>query len=85
MNTEMADMRAVVARIDERTETILGNMEDFKTALRDHEHRDRMDFKELHSRVTSVERKQNWMLGIGTAVAAGGGIFIVWLRTNLGI
>jgi hypothetical protein len=85
MDTETAGIREAVARIDERTETILGGMEEFKKALREHEDRDRMDFKELHHRVTSVERKQNWMLGIGTAVAFAAGSVLVWVRTTLGI
>ncbi len=68
MDTELSEMKETMARIDERTAAILDHQEVQAKALSEHEERDRQDFKELHSRVSRVERKQNWMLGVATAV-----------------
>ena len=57
MDTQLADIKALVERIDERTETIHDWIEK-------HELQDRDDFKEVHARVNKVERKQNWTLGV---------------------
>lgn len=74
MDTELAghlmDLKATTARTDERTEAILTHQEEQAKALEAHEERDRQDFKELHSRVSRVERKQNWMLGVASATVA---------------
>lgn len=79
MDAELADMKEVVGRIDERTTTILANQGEMKEALEDHEDRDREDFKSINDRVTSVERKQNWILGVGTAIVAGISLFYKFL------
>ena len=71
MDKQFQIMRDAVVRIDERTKSILDNQEKHTKALAAHEERDRQDFKDVHSRVSRVERKQNWMLGIGTAAFIG--------------
>lgn len=65
------EMRDTVIRIDERTLAILDHQEKQTEALAAHEERDRQDFKSVHSRVSRLERKQNWILGIGTAAVLG--------------
>ena len=57
----ISDIKAAVERIDERTTIILTNQEKIEDRVRD-------DFKDVHGRVSRVERKQNWMLGVGSAV-----------------
>lgn len=57
MDTQLADIKSLVERIDERTETI-------HDWMIKHEMQDREDFKEVHGRVNRVERKQNWTLGV---------------------
>ena len=69
MDTDVADIKETMARIDERTIAILMNQEKLGDSLEGHEDRDRVDFKEVHHRISRVERKQNWMLGIGTSIA----------------
>lgn len=76
MDKELSDhlmnLQASVARVDERTIVILNHQKEHVENFINHEAEDRVDFKEVHTRITSVERKQNWMLGVGTA-----GIFVV--------
>ena len=57
MDTNLTHLTAMVERIDERTERI----DDW---IDKHEKQNRDDFKEVHSRVNRVERKQNWTLGV---------------------
>lgn len=71
MDTELGEMKETMARIDERTVTILTHQKAQAAALNAHEDRDRKDFKEVHARVSRIERKQNWMLGVATATVAG--------------
>jgi len=61
MDSDIAEIHETLARIDERTSTILNNQEKIEVRVRE-------DFKEVHHRVTKVERKQNWMLGVGSTV-----------------
>ena len=79
MDQETAKLHEAVARIDERTGHILDGLESHANALVVHEDRDREDFKELHSRISAVDKRvaavsrtQTWMLGIGTA-----GVFVL--------
>jgi hypothetical protein len=78
MDTDLADrlseLKSGLAAIDSRTQAIHDNQEKLNEAMIGHEERNRSDFKELHDRVTGVERKQNWMLGVGTTV-----VFVVTL------
>jgi hypothetical protein len=92
MEKELGELQKGVARIDERTEHILDVVEKQTVSLVAHEGRDREDFKEVHSRINrlgeeldTVKAKQNWMLGIGTAVAFAAGGTIMWLRSILGM
>ncbi len=68
MDTELAEMKECVARIDERTITILDHQEKQSEALVKHEDNDRADFKEVHERITKIEKKHQWFLGLGTAM-----------------
>ena len=72
MDPELAELKETVARIDERTDSIHTAIKNYSKALSKHEDHDRDDFKEVHHRITKVERRQNWMLGIGTA-----GVFVL--------
>lgn len=78
------ELRATVARIDERTESILKGVEMHVANFKNHEQSDREDFKEIHARITSVEKKQNWMLGIGTAAVFLGTVLAGFFKGILG-
>ncbi len=71
MSEELSEIKASMARIDERTTAILDNQERQDEDLASHAERDRQDFKEVHNRITSVEKKQQWIVGLGTAVIFG--------------
>lgn len=71
---------AALARIDERTESMMTIMEKHSEALVLHEERDRQDFKEVHSRISRVERKQNWMIGVGTTSVVVVGFVVSFAR-----
>lgn len=68
MDTQETD-RELLVRIDER----VASLHDWAET---HEQQDREDFKEVHSRINRVERKQNWMLGIGTTAVFTVGIAV---------
>lgn len=74
MDTELAEhlseLTAGMARIDERTIAIHSGQEKLSATLARHEAEDRADFKDVHDRITKGDRKQNWMLGVVTAMAA---------------
>lgn len=74
MDTELADrltdLKVGLSAISSKCEAIHESQEDLKGALRSHENRDREDFKEVHDRITRVDRKQSWMLGVATVVLA---------------
>lgn len=84
MDNELREMRDTVVRIDERTSAILDNQKKHSLALEAHEERDRQDFKSIHDRITGVEKKQNWMLGIGTAVFIGATALGAFLKGVIG-
>ena len=71
MDTELSEIKQSIARIDERTTAILENQERQDDDLEAHAERDRQDFKEVHHRITNVEKKQQWIVGLGTAVIFG--------------
>ncbi len=79
MDTELSEMKTVVARIDERTVAILQHQEDHKEALVTHEDRDRSDFKEVHHRINRLERRQNWFLGVCSALMVVGAAIMKFL------
>ncbi len=72
MDTELAkalsELTAGLGRIDERTVAIHDAQQDLTDAMRAHEDRNREDFGVVHSRVSRVEKKQSWMLGVGSTV-----------------
>ncbi len=74
MDTELAErlseLKEGVARIDERTVAIHDSQENLSKTLERHEAEDRVDFKDVRSEIAAVRTKQNWMLGVGTAVVA---------------
>lgn len=74
MDTELAEhlseLTAGMARIDERTIAIHSGQEKLSATLARHEAEDRADFRDVRSEISAVRTKQNWMLGVGTAVAA---------------
>lgn len=79
MDTELAKMQEAVARIDERTGHILDGQEVHTKALAAHEERDRQDFKEVHARISAVDKRvgalskiQSRLLGVGAA-----GLFVL--------
>lgn len=65
---ELSDLNASLGRIDERTIAIHDAQKDMADAFTSHENQNREDFKIVHSRVSRVEKKQSWMLGVGSAV-----------------
>lgn len=84
MDTELVqrliELKEGMARIDERTIAIHDSQEKLGEALLTHEERDRLDFKEVDHRFNSVERKQNWMLGVGTASVFVLGLAVTFIR-----
>ena len=76
MDADVAEIKAVLGRIDERTKRC-------DEWMRDHEDRNREDFKEVHHRVNAVAGKQNWILGVGSAVGVGFGVLLSWLKDSL--
>jgi hypothetical protein len=80
MDTELAqrlmELGETTARIDERTVAIHDSQEQLSDALKRHEAEDRADFKEVHDRITRVDRKQSWMLGVATAAVVSAGMFL---------
>lgn len=71
------DMMEVLVRIDERTASM-------KKTLEDHIQNDREDFKEVHSRIGRVERKQYWMLGVGAGAGSFIGVLAAYLKNMIG-
>ncbi len=76
-----------LARIDERVGIILKRIDEQKAAFDKHVEQDREDFKEVHSRVSAsnermstIGRKQSWMLGLGTGLGLVMGVIGAWLR-----
>ncbi len=64
--------RDILIRIDERTAKLAAVFET-------HVVQNREDFKDVHHRVNRVVAKQNWMLGVGTAVGSIVGVIVIWL------
>lgn len=76
MDTQLADIKALVERIDERTATI-------HDWIGKHELQDRDDFKEVHGRINRVERKQNWTLGVISLAGFVITATIAWLKGTI--
>lgn len=78
MDTELADrladLKSGLSSIDAQCEAIRHSQDVLNDTFKTHEDRDREDFKEVHGRIAAVERRQNWMLGVGTA-----GLFLITL------
>jgi hypothetical protein len=78
MDTELADrladLKTGLAAINGKCDTIHASQEELKGTFHRHEDEDRADFKEVHARITGVEKRQNWMLGVGAS-----GVFVVTL------
>lgn len=76
MDTELADrlaeLKSGLSSIDAQCEAIRSSQDDLNETFKTHEERDREDFKEVHIRISAVEKKQNWILGVGTT-----GIFVL--------
>lgn len=74
MDTELAkalsDLNEGLGRIDERCVAIHDAQDDIAKALKTHETENREDFGDVYSRVSRVEKKQSWMLGVGTTIMA---------------
>lgn len=64
-------------RIDERTATLVKNLEGHLGENRD-------DFKEVHQRINRVVAKQNIILGTGTGIGAAFGAAFVWVKGMMG-
>ena len=79
--------RELLVRIDERVGTTHDRMERLESWMEDHEERDREDFKEDRARLSKVEKKQNWMLGVGSTMGSvilvAAGMAVAWARNLL--
>ena len=78
------ELAATVARIDERTKAILDNQHALGETFKEHEQQDREDFKTVHGRITALERKQSWILGIGTTLVFAITAAIGFAKTFIG-
>ncbi len=78
MDTELADrladLKSGLSSINAQCEAIHESQGALNETFKTHEARDREDFKEVHARIAAVEKKQNWILGVGTA-----GLFVITL------
>lgn len=72
-----AQDRERLVRIDERTKTIV-------ETLAKHIEQDRVDFKEVHSRINQVSSRQNLFLGGALTLGSLFGIAIAWFRSSTG-
>ncbi len=61
--THIIELKAITAKVDERTRNIHKSQELLREALITHEERDRVDFDKLHNRVNKNDRKLNFLLG----------------------
>lgn len=79
--------RELLVRIDERVGTTHDRMERLESWMDNHEERDREDFKEDRVRLSKLERKQNWMLGVGSTLGSvilvAAGIAVAWAKNLL--
>jgi len=69
LEKQLGDLNECIARIDERTSIILTHQERHAQSLVEHEARDREDFKDVYGKISHLEKKQNWLLGVGAAGA----------------
>lgn len=72
MDTDLAehfmDLKQCMARIEERTSAIHDSQEKVGMALIRHDEGNRRDFHRVDSRFIKVEKKQNWTMGVGSAI-----------------
>lgn len=68
------ELAETVVRIDERTVAILANQHALAETFKDHEQQDHEEFQDVRSRITAIERKQGWILGVGSAL-----VFVITL------
>jgi UTP-glucose-1-phosphate uridylyltransferase len=65
MGEELQEIREMVVRIDERTALIRSTQKEEKEMAV-------ARFRELDNRISTVEKKQNWILGVGSAIVFAG-------------
>lgn len=79
--------RELLVRIDQKVCAIDDRTTELHKWMDDHEKRDRVDFKEDRARLSKLERKQNWMLGVGSTMGSvilvAAGIAVAWARNLL--
>lgn len=75
MDTELAaqliKMTAGIAKIDERTIAIHDSQAKLSKAFEDHADDDRVDFKEVHKRITTIGTKQSRIIGVMSVIGVG--------------
>lgn len=64
----LSELKAGVARIDERTKAMQKHQGEIADQILREEQHTEAEFKNVHDRITKVEKKQAWFLGI---IAAG--------------
>ncbi len=72
---DQAERDATLVRIDERTAGLA-------KSLATHIENDRIDFKEIHSRINRVDTKQSWILGVGSFCLVALGVVGAWLKNT---
>lgn len=80
MDTYIAELKTEIVEVKTLVKGTNAHLESISKWLGEHETRDREDFKEVHTRVSRVERKQNWLLGVGSTCLAFGSAVLAWLR-----
>ena len=78
MDTQIADLHALVARVDERTIAIHDTLEDIRNAQKNHEDKDDIIHAEMVSRVGKVETNQRWIARLITTVGAMAVTVVGW-------
>jgi hypothetical protein len=72
-----------LARLETQSKATHDLVSNLSGALISHDRENHEDFGEIHKRVNSVERKQAWMLGVGTGIGALIGGIIMLLKDGL--
>lgn len=79
------EARELLIRIDERTSHIATRQDEILDRFESHELQDREDFRTVFERLNKVEKRQNWIMGVGSGLMVAGGLIGAWLKTKLGL
>ena len=79
------EQKELLVRIDERTKGMDAKSDVLLARFDDHEKKDREDFREVYSRLNTLEKRQNWLFGVGSGIAFLFGIAAAWIKTTFNL